>query len=352
MGNNVSACHFLKGDSHVTETVQKDNEKGSQTYDAGKENNILGFGLLSRLPGLWNGPVSSTTPAGSFAVWYVDFRPVSPGQISQYSTLDSRTLNYISFFIVKHDNQLKIALRTEGIFQNKGCVTYEVLDRVRESEGYYRFSYFQAGEKRAYTEFTFLNNDKFIMEVYTNKFNKVYPLQLHSRWEARRGDRKAASGAVSHFSFPQPVMIKNFSDVFRNLTESIYFSTENDPYDSSSQPFVGNVTVNISIDKDLKVESNHELFLLLTTESLFEGLRYTRENLKYISKYVYLPVSTKSYTFNNVHPGKYYLYSYNDINRDKKHLRGDYMSSDLNNVFTLQANGNGTVDTKIDFVIP
>jgi hypothetical protein len=136
------------------------------------------------------------------------------------------------------------------------------------------------------------------------------------------------------------------------MSESIYFTFENDPYSSSSQPYVGNVTVNISIDPNLKVKSDHEFFLLLTAESLFEGLKYDIENLKYISRYVYLPVNTKSYTFNNVHPGKYYLYSYNDINNDKKHLSGDYMSSVLNNVFTLKAEGHVTVDTKIDFVIP
>ena len=40
-----------------------------------------------------------------------------------------------------------------------------------------------------------------------------------------------------------------------------------------------------------------ELFLLLTTESLFEGLRYDEENLKCISKYVFLPIGTRSHTF-------------------------------------------------------
>ena len=92
--------------------------------------------------------------------------------------------------------------------------------------------------------------------------------------------------------------------------------------------------------------------MLLTTESLFEGLKYEKERLKYIFRYVYLPVNTKKYTFNNVHPGTYYLYSYNDLNNDKKHLSGDYMCSDINNVFTLSAKGNVVLDTKIDFVIP
>ena len=63
-------------------------------------------------------------------------------------------------------------------------------------------------------------------------------------------------------------------------------------------------------------------------------------------------MDTKTFTFSHVHPGKYYLYSYTDIHGDKRHLSGDYMSSDLNSTLTLEANGNVTADTTIDFVIP
>ena len=86
------------------------------------EEKVIGIGILTEIAGMWNGPVFSDTPAGSFDTWYVDFRPVSAGQVSQYSTLDADTLNYTSFFIVKHDDQLKVALRTEGVFQNKACL--------------------------------------------------------------------------------------------------------------------------------------------------------------------------------------------------------------------------------------
>ncbi len=312
---------------------------------------VMGFGILRRIPGLWHGPVSTTTPAGSFAQWYVDFRPVSPGQVSQYSTLDQQTINYISFFIVEHGGRLKVAMRTEGVFDNQGCVTYEVIDTVRESEGYYRFSDFQAGDDRAYTEFTFKGNE-FLMETYTNRFNQVSPLEIHARWKAKLGDRSAAAAAIRELDFPQPKAIKDFSDVFKHRSESIYFDLENDPYKSLEQPHVGQVTVDISIDSRLNVERDDELFLLLTTESLFDGLRYRPANLRYISKYVFLPVGTRSHTFTHVNPGRYYLYSYNDTNGDRRHLSGDHMSSDLENVIIVPAEGAVTVDTEIDYLIP
>jgi len=107
--------------------------------------------------------------------------------------------------------------------------------------------------------------------------------------------------------------------------------------------------VNISIDKKLKIVNNHELFLVLTTQSLFNGYSYVEKNLKYIYKCIFLPVNTKTFTFNNIHPGTYYLYSYNDINAERRHLSGDYYSSNIrNNAFTLGFNSHITVDTVID----
>ena len=313
---------------------------------------VLGYYFLKRIIGLWNGPVCSTTPAGNFDNWYVDFRPVSAGQVSQFTQLDSQTVNITSFFIVKFNNQYKVAMRTEGCFARKCCVTYEVMDSLDEAKGYYRFSDFQSGTKRAFTEFYF-KEDEFVMKVYTNKFNKVNPLQLHTEYKAKLADRLSAYEAISHFEFPQPIVTKDFTDVFKNMTESIYFDLDKDPYSSSSQPYVGNITVNIFIDPKLEVNKADELCILLTTESLFDGLKYDKKNLNYLSKYVYLPSGTKSYTIKNVHPGKYFIYSYNDKNNDKKHLKGDYMSSNIdNNVVIVPSNGNVKVDTKIDFVIP
>lgn len=328
----------------------KSTDKAKDGTVAGADK-VLGFGILSRLPGQWHGPVHTTTPAGSFENWYVDFRPVSAGQVSQYSTMNQDVLNYLSFFIVKHEGQLKVAIRTEGVFQNKGCITYEVIDKVNDKKGYYRFSDFQAGEARAYTEF-FFTGDGFTMDTYTNKSNTVSPLQLHSRWKATAGDKKAAQAAIKRFNFPQPVMVKDFSNVFSHMSESIFFQFDNDPYPSDNQPYVGTVTVNIGIDKSLKVKPTHELFVLLTTDSLFSGLKYDPTHLKYISRFVFLPPETKSFTFKNIHPGKYFVYTYNDINGDKHHKSGDWMSSDLNNVITVPEEGSVTVDSVIDFVIP
>jgi hypothetical protein len=312
---------------------------------------VFGYGFLTRIVGQWNGKVYSSTSAGSFDKWYVDYRPVSASQVSQFSLLDSNTVNITSFFVVKYNDKLAVAQRTEGCFKDKCCVTYEIMDSVNEAAGYYRFVDFVAGKKRACSIYKFTDN-AYTMEVYTNRFNMTNTLILHTKFEPKLISRDAAKEAIGKFKFPSAEVVKDFTNAFAKLKESIFFNLNEDPYNRAAQPPMGTVTVNITIDGSLKTRKTDELCLLLTTEPLFEGLKYNPEKLNYLSKYVYLTVGTKSVTIKNVHPGKYYLYSYDDINFDKKHLRGDYMSSSLDNSFTVSAGQTISVDTKIDMVIP
>ena len=326
----------------LTNSCKREKPLGTEVY---------GFEFFNKIPGLWHGPVSSTTSAGSFDNWYVDFRPVSENQISQFSLLDTNTVNIVSFFIVKFKNQLKVAMRTEGCFKNQCCVTYEVMDSVNEASGFYRFSDFVRGTKRAYTEFVF-NNDAMTMKVYTNKFNTVNPLQPHSTWTATLGSRSNVTEATAHFSYPQSTMTRDFSDAFKNMTESIFFTFENDPYASMAQPYVGSLTAHISIDSVLPTDTTNKIFLLFTTKPLFNGVMYNADNLKYISKYVLLSIETSNYHIKDMHPGTYYVYSLIDKNHDNQYLSGDYMNSNFNNSITVLEKQDVNVNTVIDFVIP
>lgn len=312
---------------------------------------ILGYSFLRKIVGQWQGPVFSSTPAGSNDCWQVDFRPVSPAQVSQYTSIDTSALNYTSFFIVQHEKQLKIAMRTEGVFNNKGCVTYEVMDSVNEATGYFRFSDFQAGMKRAYTVFRF-SEDGFVMEVFTTKFNRVTTPELHSRWETKLSGREAARPAIRQFNFPRAIMVKDFSTCFSNRPESIYYTFEEDPYPSCPQPYVGKLTVNIRIADTLTTGGMGGIYLLFTTQPLFEGLKYLSERLKYTSRYITLPAACRHVTLTNVHPGTYYVYSFMDKDGDRKHLSGDLMSSKTDNGITVKPEGEVEAETTIDLIIP
>ncbi|MDX9932085.1 MAG: hypothetical protein RB294_05840 [Bacteroidales bacterium] len=312
---------------------------------------VKGFGILSRLPGTWHGPVISTTSAGSFPEWAVDFRPVSAGQISQFSLLDSNTVNNISFFIVRHKDELKVAMRTQGCFKNSCCATYEVIDSVNEEKGYYRFADFQGGSQRASTAFTF-RGDSMIMEVYTSKFNKEKTPVLHSRWLAVSGDKTSANEAIAHFGYPKKTMIRNFNEAFSGMSESIFFDFTNEPYPEKERPYTGSAKVSISVSPEFSDPAGKELFVLLTTQSIFDGLKLRNDYKNYYSRYVFLPVGTQSVTFRNMHPGTYYLYAFADMNGDKLHLKGDLMSSATDNILVVTENSSASASVIIDMVIP
>jgi hypothetical protein len=316
-----------------------------------RNSGVRGFGILYRIPGQWSGPVTSDTPAGNFPAWYVDFRPVSPAQISQFSSVDPSMCNYISFFIVRHGGELKVAMRTDAAFRGKGCITYEVMQEADEAGGYYKFADFQSGDSRASTVFRF-GDDEFEMQVYTNKFNRLKTTALHSRWKARRATMEYAADAIRRFQYPRPIMVKNFSNAFGNAHESIFFEAGRDPYPSGNEPYVGSATFHITIDGKLKQSSTDELFVMLTTRPIFQGTRYIPDRLRYISKFIYLPAGTRRYTLTHLHPGSYYLYSYNDVNGDRLHRRGDYMSSRIDHRIIVLPGKNIDVHTNIDFVIP
>lgn len=314
---------------------------------------VLGYEFLNKIPGLWHGPVTSSTSAGSFDFWYLDFRPVSASQVSQYSILDTNTSNSVSFFIVRHNNQLKVAMRTLGCFMDTCCVTYEVMDSVAESGNYYRFSDFVRGKQRAYSEFI-INGDQMQMNVYTNKFNSSPSLLWHTTWNAVLGSRSNAEQAIAHFGFPKPEMVRDFSSAFTNMTESMFFphNYQFDPYPSSSQPYRGNVTVNISVSPSLTVNPNDIVFVVFTTQTLFSGIQYIPDNLKYVSNFLFLSAGTHSYVIPDVHPGTYYLYALIDKNHDHNYMSGDYATSNVTYTFTVNENQNTNVTATIDYILP
>src|SRR3954468_22565163 len=98
---------------------EKPEENAPAATDPGTINSttaVKGYGILSRLPGIWNGPVVSSTGLGSYPEWIVDFRPVSAAQVCAKNELDSLNNILMSFFIVKHNNEYKMAFRNGGGF--------------------------------------------------------------------------------------------------------------------------------------------------------------------------------------------------------------------------------------------
>ena len=211
---------------------------GSGGIDA--STTVTGYNILSRLPGIWNGPVTSTTALGSYPEWIVDFRPVSAAQVSAKNELDSVNNILMGFFIVKHGGAYKMAFRNGGGFAGSQRIAYAVIDSVSETTNnyFYRFSDFKAGQNRVYTNVLF-KDDSLIVHVYTNVYNTLSSPQTHMLWRAQLKDNTSAQSAITAFSFPQKQMVKDFSSTFDAVSEAIYYNSSTDPYDETSQPYLG-----------------------------------------------------------------------------------------------------------------
>ncbi len=317
---------------------------------------VTGYNILSRLPGIWNGPVTSSTPLGSYPEWIVDFRPVSGAQVSAKNELDSVNNILMGFFIVKHGGNYKMAFRNGGGFAGSQRIAYAVIDSVSETVNnyFYRFIDFKAGKNRVYTDVLF-KDDSLIMHVYTNVYNSLPSAQTHMLWKAKLQDNTSAAAAISTFSFPQKQMVKDFTTTFESRTEAIYYSAADiaiDPYNEASQPYLGQTTINVSFAGSYTPDPSKKVFLMITTQPLFSGMTYNPAQLKYRSRYVFLASTDNSFTFNYMHPGSYYLYTLYDSNGDGAFTSGDWMDSNLTNTFTLSALGTQTVNAMINFTIP
>jgi len=327
---------------------------GCQLPEINSNSIVDGYGILAKLPGIWNGSVYSPTPLGSFPEWIVDFRPISEAQVSAKNELDSLNDIFMSFFIVKINCEYKIAFRNGGGFAGNIRNSYLVIDSVSEtsSSSFYRFVDPIAGKNRVYSEITF-KEDSLIMHTYTNKFNTLSSAQTHMIWRARLKDQSGTQSAISHFSYPQKKMVKDFTTTFEGLSEAIYYNTTNEPYPETAQPYIGKSTVTVNITNPTSIQTNKKVLIIITTQPLFNGFNFITANLKYRSRYVLVGANfSTGYTFNYMHPGSYFVNAIYDVNGDGNFSSGDYINNNFDVPFSLLAEGNSNATVNINFLIP
>lgn len=315
---------------------------------------VKGYTLMSKINGIWSGDVTSSTALGNYQDWAMDIRPMGAAQCGGKSELDSINDIFMSFFIVKHNNEYKMAFRNGGGFGGSQRISYQICDSVYESASisYYRFSDFVAGENRVYAAFTF-ENDSMNLKVYTSVYNSVSPVTIHMHWKAKKLDSLEMQDAVTHFSFPQKQMVKDFSTTFSAMTESIFYNVSADVYPETTHTYVGETEINISYAGSLTINPGSKSFVIFTTQPLFSGFTYVPSNLKYRTRYVILDAADLDYTFKLMHPDNYYAYVIHDANGDGIIGSGDYINSPLSPItFTLNPDSQTTVNVNVNFTIP
>lgn len=315
-------------------------------------NNTYGFGILKKVKGIWNGPVSSTTQLGNYPEWIVDFRPISENQISAKNELDTLNDIHMSFFIARFNNEYRVAFRNGGSFAGNKRVSYFLADSVSETGNgsFYRFSEILKGKKRAYTEVT-LRADSLYIKSYTNKYNTQTTATPHMVWSAKLQDSTSCQAAVTNFSFPKKTLTRDWSTTFVGQVEAVYYSAGPDPYPENAQPYLGKTNASYSYASGFNPVASKKVLLMITTQPLFSGVIYSPANLKYRSRYVTLTANDQNFTFNYMHPGSYYYYAFYDNDANGTVNSGDWVST-ANSTFTLTATGTASVSTQINFVVP
>jgi len=320
---------------------------GTETPDG-----IEGYSIMARLPGIWNGAVTSTTALGGYAEWIVDFRPVSENQVSAKNELDELNDIHMSFFTIKHNNRQRVCFRNGGGFAGMKRVSYFAVDSVSDvgGEAYYRFSELIKGKQRAYTEVLF-KQDSLILRTYTNKNNQLAQPVPHMAWRAKLQDQTTAQEAVNLFQFPKETVAKDFSATFAGQTEAVYYTLASDPYPESQQPYLGQSTINFSFAPTLTVDNGKKVFIIITVQPLINGITLNPANMKFRSRYVRVAASAQQFLFNYMHPGNYFVYALYDNDGNNNFSSGDYVSTQ-NTGFTLAGQGTATANVQMNFMIP
>jgi len=315
---------------------------------------VFGYGILEKLPGIWNGPVTSSTPLGGYPEWIVDFRPISSSQVSAKNELDSLNDIFMSFFIAKIDCQYKVVFRNGGGFAGLRRNAYMVADSVSEgpTSSFYRFVDPVSGGKRVYTDVLF-KNDSLIMHTYTNQYNTLQNPVTHMLWKADIRDQSSTQSAISSLNFPLKQLTKDFSETFEDLTEAVFYSEAADPYPEQDQPYLGNTNANVTVSSPAIPDSSKKVLIIVTTQPLFSGFNFNPANLDYRSRYVFVGAANQTgYNFNYMHPGSYYVNALYDSNGDFNFTSGDYINSNFDVPFTLNSEGAESVNVDINFQIP
>lgn len=322
------------------------------TVDFTDIENTFGFGVLSKVQGIWNGAVTSTTPLGGYPEWIVDFRAISANQVSAKNELDPNNDIFMSFFIAKYNGEYRVCFRNGGSFAGQERVSYFLADSVSEtgSQSYYRFSEVINGIDRAYTE-VIRKGDSLIIKSYTNNYNTQMTSTPHMTWRSKLQDITASQASAAQFGFPQKTLTKDFSTVFNGLAEAMYFNAPTEPYPEDEQPYLGVANISFTHPGSYSPDPNKKVYLYMTTQPMYPGGIYNPANLKYRSRYVVLPSTTQIFEFDYLHPGTYYVYAFYDADGNYYPSSGDWVSV-ANTSFTLGALGTSSATAQINFNVP
>lgn len=315
---------------------------------------VKGYSILEKLPGIWNGPVTSPTPLGSYPEWIVDFRPIHGAQVSAKNELDSLNNIFMSYFIAQYDGGYSLFFRNGGGFAGDVRTSYLVCDSVDDvgPSYYYRFVDAAVGWNRCYMEITF-SNDSLDMITYTNHYQTQQTPTEHMHWTADLRDANSTQDAINTFNYPQKVEVKDFTNSFGGLGEAVFYGNIGDPYPESDQPHVGVSTVNVNVTNPASPDPSKKMLIIISTQPLFDGFVFQPASLDTRSRYVTIDAATStSFDFDYMHPGDYYVNVIYDEDGDYYLSSGDYMNGSFDVPLNLTTASTTSATVTVNFLVP
>jgi hypothetical protein len=275
---------------------------------------------------------------------------VHAGQVGGRSELDSANTIHLNFFVADYQGRSVLCFRNGGYFQGIERISYLMADSAVEGR-YYRFVEPITQGRRAYAEVIFPSGDSLILASYTNKMGTRPSPVLHMRWRARRTDSTAHRAATAHFSYPKAASVRSLTGGLEGRTEAIWYSPiQNDPYPERDQPYTGTLQASYQHGSYV-VDAAASVYLFLTTQALIEGYAYYAERLGTLSRYVRLKAAQTSFTFQHVHPGRYYLYALYDQDGNGQPSSGDWFNVP-GAVVDVPSQGSASALVPITFRLP
>ncbi len=306
-----------------------------------------GFDIFEKLQGHWTGKLNIM---GAKYEWFAyDFQPVSDAHL--FGIYEGGTMGNImtSFFVGQINGQKVILARNGGILKNTYRMSYFILDEVKRTgeKTYYRFSDAIGGRDIMWMELEFSKKEMHF-KSYTSRFGLNGRPKLHMDFQGKnryKKDKKIYKNFPSKEveidlgeGWPTP----EWGSTYNEITSASYiFQSEEKDWDAlalkANDPMPREKLKGLSRLKvflDEHNSNNKNTIIYLSEKSL------TDKNGQLLTEYKYLKneltesilhfpevkFPQNSFTFDHLHPGKYFLTAVVDRDENQFATEGDMAS--------------------------
>lgn len=327
-----------------------------------------GFDFLTQLQGHWVGDIYIL---GQKMPWFAfDYRPISQAHVHGIFEGGSMGNLFTSFFIANFKGTNTLMARNGGILNGIYRTSYFILDemKVNGGESYYRFVDAYGGKNIMWMELTF-SGDQLQFNSYTSRFGTYSPPKKHMKFKAKKmhpGLAQEAAKAVGfpqkkiEMEFPNGIEIQNWgketpttsaSYIWEDVSQDIVTlgKLAKDPCRIDQMPYLSKLKVKLKKNATI---ADKKIQLYLSRKPLTDVNGKFTQEYGYIKRSVMNEVLTfpeinadqQEFTFTYLHPGKYYVTAFADMDANMAPTKGDIANKSVEIVVPPLSEQEITID--------